>query len=234
VFCLAVAGYPGCHEFLLMDDGKWVHVKETTGAPPPLLLCVCVCVCVGGRGGGVRGRGTGQAARVAVRALQRSRGRHAQRARGASLSTPVCAALRPPPHRTRARTEIGEGKLFAPGNLRATFDNPAYERLISHYLGEKYTLRCARARGASPRILTRAAPAPATTWPPACARAPRLCATHTPCARTHTPRTHTHTHTHTQVHGRHGARRVPDHRQGEGRVHQRDQPLHQGQAAHPV
>lgn len=68
IFCLAVAGYPGTHEFLLMDDGKWVHVKETT--------------------------------------------------------------------------EIGEGKLFAPGNLRATFDNPAYERLISHYLGEKYTLRC--------------------------------------------------------------------------------------------
>lgn len=32
VFCLAVAGYPGCHEFLLMDDGKWVHVKDTTGA----------------------------------------------------------------------------------------------------------------------------------------------------------------------------------------------------------
>jgi sedoheptulose-bisphosphatase len=32
VFCLAVKGYPGCHEFLLMDDGKWVHVKETTGA----------------------------------------------------------------------------------------------------------------------------------------------------------------------------------------------------------
>jgi sedoheptulose-bisphosphatase len=67
VFCLAVKGYPGTHEFLLMDDGKWVHVKETT--------------------------------------------------------------------------EIGEGKLFAPGNLRATFDNPAYERLISYYLGEKYTLR---------------------------------------------------------------------------------------------
>lgn len=40
--------------------------------------------------------------------------------------------------------EIGEGKLFAPGNLRATFDNPAYERLISHYLGEKYTLRSAQ------------------------------------------------------------------------------------------
>lgn len=35
----------------------------------------------------------------------------------------------------------GEGKLFAPGNLRATFDNPAYERLIAYYLGEKYTLR---------------------------------------------------------------------------------------------
>lgn len=35
----------------------------------------------------------------------------------------------------------GEGKLFAPGNLRATFDNPAYQRLINFYLGEKYTLR---------------------------------------------------------------------------------------------
>ena len=31
--------------------------------------------------------------------------------------------------------------MFSPGNLRATFDNPAYERLISYYVGEKYTLR---------------------------------------------------------------------------------------------
>ena len=31
--------------------------------------------------------------------------------------------------------------MFSPGNLRATFDNPNYERLISHYIGEKYTLR---------------------------------------------------------------------------------------------
>lgn len=67
VLCIAIAGYPGTHEFLLQDDGKWLHVKETT--------------------------------------------------------------------------EIGEGKLFAPGNLRATFDNPAYERLFAYYLGEKYTLR---------------------------------------------------------------------------------------------
>ena len=35
----------------------------------------------------------------------------------------------------------GEGKMFSPGNLRATFDNPAYEKLISYYVGEKYTLR---------------------------------------------------------------------------------------------
>ena len=67
VYCIAIKGYPGTHEFLLMDDGKWVHVKETT--------------------------------------------------------------------------EIGEGKMFSPGNLRATFDNPQYEKLISIYLGEKYTLR---------------------------------------------------------------------------------------------
>ena len=38
-------------------------------------------------------------------------------------------------------TEIGEGKMFAPGNLRATYDNPEYEKLVSFWLGEKYTLR---------------------------------------------------------------------------------------------
>lgn len=31
--------------------------------------------------------------------------------------------------------------MFSPGNLRATFDNPQYEHLLSHYIGEKYTLR---------------------------------------------------------------------------------------------
>lgn len=30
VFCIALKDAPGCHEFLLMDDGKWMHVKETT------------------------------------------------------------------------------------------------------------------------------------------------------------------------------------------------------------
>jgi len=67
VYCIALKDVPGCHEFLLQDDGKWVHVKETH--------------------------------------------------------------------------EIGEGKMFSPGNLRATFDNPEYEKLISFWVGEKYTLR---------------------------------------------------------------------------------------------
>merc|ERR1712193_473128 len=49
VYCLALKDCPGCHEFLLQDDGKFIHVKETT--------------------------------------------------------------------------EIAEGKMFSPGNLRATFDN---------------------------------------------------------------------------------------------------------------
>jgi sedoheptulose-bisphosphatase len=65
--CIAFKGVPGTHEFLLMDDGKWIHVKETMN--------------------------------------------------------------------------IGTGKMFSPGNLRATFDNPAYEKLINFYIGEKYTLR---------------------------------------------------------------------------------------------
>jgi hypothetical protein len=47
--------------------------------------------------------------------------------------------------------------MFSPGNLRATFDNPNYERLLSHYIGEKYTLRytggMVRARG-QPRQLS--------------------------------------------------------------------------------
>ncbi|XP_065869899.1 sedoheptulose-1,7-bisphosphatase, chloroplastic [Euphorbia lathyris] len=66
-YVLAIKGYPGTHEFLLLDEGKWQHVKETT--------------------------------------------------------------------------EIGEGKLFSPGNLRATFDNPDYDKLINYYVKEKYTLR---------------------------------------------------------------------------------------------
>eukprot|EP00244_Chara_vulgaris_P012837 TRINITY_DN6967_c0_g2_i1.p1 TRINITY_DN6967_c0_g2~~TRINITY_DN6967_c0_g2_i1.p1 ORF type:complete len:452 (+),score=110.07 TRINITY_DN6967_c0_g2_i1:119-1357(+) len=66
-YVLTLKDFPGTHEFLLQDDGKWIHVKETT--------------------------------------------------------------------------EIKEGKLFSPGNLRATFDNPNYEKLVNYWVGEKYTLR---------------------------------------------------------------------------------------------
>ncbi|KAJ7964035.1 Sedoheptulose-1,7-bisphosphatase [Quillaja saponaria] len=66
-YVLALKDVPGTHEFILLDEGKWQHVKETT--------------------------------------------------------------------------EVGEGKLFSPGNLRATFDNPDYEKLINYYIREKYTLR---------------------------------------------------------------------------------------------
>ncbi|KAI3748822.1 hypothetical protein L6452_12192 [Arctium lappa] len=66
-YVLAIKGFPGTHEFLLLDEGKWQHVKETT--------------------------------------------------------------------------EISEGKMFSPGNLRATFDNPEYDKLINYYVKEKYTLR---------------------------------------------------------------------------------------------
>jgi sedoheptulose-bisphosphatase len=67
VFVVAMKGFPGTHEFLLQDDGKWQLVKETT--------------------------------------------------------------------------EIAEGKLYAPGNLRAIFDNPEYKKLVDFYLKEQYTLR---------------------------------------------------------------------------------------------
>ncbi|CAI8597305.1 unnamed protein product [Vicia faba] len=66
-YVLALKDFPGTHEFLLLDEGKWQHVKETH--------------------------------------------------------------------------EIGEGKLFSPGNLRATFDNTNYAKLVDYYVREKYTLR---------------------------------------------------------------------------------------------
>jgi len=44
-------------------------------------------------------------------------------------------------HLAKETTKIGEGKLFAPGNLRCTLDNPEYLRLISYYNNEQYTLR---------------------------------------------------------------------------------------------
>ncbi|KAL3820162.1 hypothetical protein ACJIZ3_006067 [Penstemon smallii] len=66
-YVLALKDIPGTHEFLLLDEGKWQHVKDTTS--------------------------------------------------------------------------IGEGKMFSPGNLRATTDNPEYAKLIDYYIREKYTLR---------------------------------------------------------------------------------------------
>jgi sedoheptulose-bisphosphatase len=56
-YVLALKDCPGTHEFLLLDEGKWQHVKDTTS--------------------------------------------------------------------------IGEGKMFSPGNLRATFDNPDYDKVCA-------------------------------------------------------------------------------------------------------
>lgn len=36
---------------------------------------------------------------------------------------------------------VNEGKLFAPGNLRAAQDNPGYAKLLDYYFVEKYQLR---------------------------------------------------------------------------------------------
>ncbi|CEM10222.1 unnamed protein product [Vitrella brassicaformis CCMP3155] len=42
---------------------------------------------------------------------------------------------------TNRFTEIGEGKLFAPGNLRATQDNKGYNELVDFWVKNKYQLR---------------------------------------------------------------------------------------------
>lgn len=43
IYCIALKDAPGCHEFVLQDDGKWVHIKETTeiGAPNFTLPLLC-------------------------------------------------------------------------------------------------------------------------------------------------------------------------------------------------
>ena len=44
VYVIALKDAPGCHEFLLQDDGKWLHVKETTEIGEALTLVVSVPV----------------------------------------------------------------------------------------------------------------------------------------------------------------------------------------------
>ncbi|CAM9159138.1 unnamed protein product [Ascophyllum nodosum] len=43
--------------------------------------------------------------------------------------------------KTNTFTTIDDGKLFAPGNLRGTQDNPGYNELFNFYLSNKYQLR---------------------------------------------------------------------------------------------
>jgi sedoheptulose-bisphosphatase len=42
---------------------------------------------------------------------------------------------------TAVFSTVNEGKLFAPGNMRAAQDNPGYQKLLNHYFTEKYQLR---------------------------------------------------------------------------------------------
>lgn len=39
-------------------------------------------------------------------------------------------------------TSLGEGKLFSPGNLRATQDNAGFAELFAHYMQNQFVLRC--------------------------------------------------------------------------------------------
>lgn len=42
---------------------------------------------------------------------------------------------------TRASLTVKEGKVFAPGNLRATTELPSYRKLVDFWMTERYTLR---------------------------------------------------------------------------------------------
>ena len=42
---------------------------------------------------------------------------------------------------SKASIQIGHKNVFAPANLRAAADNPAYSKLVAEWLAQKYTLR---------------------------------------------------------------------------------------------
>ncbi|MFA5351714.1 MAG: fructose-bisphosphatase class I [Candidatus Gracilibacteria bacterium] len=42
---------------------------------------------------------------------------------------------------TKEKLEISEGKMFAPGNLRACIENPNYAKLVKFWIDSEYTLR---------------------------------------------------------------------------------------------
>ena len=52
VYCIALKDAPGCHEFLLQDDGKWLHVKETTEIGARWGVCMLAQVVPVRRAGG--------------------------------------------------------------------------------------------------------------------------------------------------------------------------------------
>ncbi len=214
---------PGCHEFLLQDDGKWLHVKETETIGEAFVQGGQMCY-------------TGCTARVCMHLSVACIGCSpigTQRRRLAGLHWTLCSTT----HRLCMHFAFaGEGKMFSPGNLRATFDNPAYEKLIAYYIGEKYTLRYTGGM-----VRTMAGFARLSCGPQcACTRSADRAA---PVAFRQPGRVGTPPHVDQQCKSTHfwplsstpaGARRVPDHREGEGRVHQRHLPLHQGQAAPAV
>lgn len=43
--------------------------------------------------------------------------------------------------KTNEFSTVSEGKLFAPGNLRATQDNEGYKKLFDYYMANTYQLR---------------------------------------------------------------------------------------------
>lgn len=65
---------------------------------------------------------------------------------GGRLSDTHCVqefALSPEGEWTLVRQDItlGEARVFAPANLRATADNAAYAELVQQWMQERYTLR---------------------------------------------------------------------------------------------
>ena len=58
-----------------------------------------------------------------------------------SRSSQLTPPPRPPTFHPQRFAISPKCKTFAPGNLRATADNPAYKALVSYWVDQQYTLR---------------------------------------------------------------------------------------------
>ena len=179
-FVIALKDAPGCHEFLLQDDGEdaWRAIAKCSTAGSTLML--------GYPGVKLFWRLVPIQSRLIFQVIGQAYclpkpGSMLRCIRGQRQVLDMTRSDECPPTcagkwlHVKETTEIGEGKMFSPGNLRATFDNPEcaaapapaahqlqppllsaasfHDMPASHTRQERYTTKRANAQNAKGRML---------------------------------------------------------------------------------